>query len=31
MLAEARVGVAVHPKPALAARLSDLPNTVVLD
>lgn len=31
MLRTARVGVAVCPKPALVARLSDLPNTVVLE
>jgi len=31
MLLAARVGVAVHPKPALRARLSELPHTVVLE
>lgn len=31
MLRAARIGVAVHPKPALAARLGELSNTVVLE
>jgi phosphoserine phosphatase len=31
MLRAARVGVAVHPKPALRARLSELPHAVVLE
>jgi phosphatidylglycerophosphatase C len=31
MLRAARIGVAVHPKPALAARLGELSNVVVLD
>jgi phosphoserine phosphatase len=31
MLRAARIGVAVHPKPALRARLAELPNTVVLE
>jgi phosphoserine phosphatase len=31
MLRAARIGVAVHPKPALVARLGELSNTVVLE
>jgi phosphoserine phosphatase len=31
MLRAARIGVAVHPKPALAARLGELSNVVVLE
>jgi phosphoserine phosphatase len=31
MLRAARIGIAVHPKPALAARLGELSNVVVLD
>jgi phosphoserine phosphatase len=31
MLRAARIGVAVHPKPALAARLAELSNVVVLE